>query len=67
MPNTPISLLVPSVCPACGQAGRVKLQQTMKGEAVILEWACGACDAEWRVTRKEQVLAETSTPESGPV
>lgn len=55
MPNTPVVLTVPPVCLTCGTAGTVKLQQTIRGEHVVLEWACSACQAEWPVRRKEEV------------
>jgi hypothetical protein len=38
----------------------VRLQQTIKGEQVILHWHCSGCDDEWPVRRKEEVPAKES-------
>ena len=55
MPNTPIEIEIPQACRDCGRVGTVHLQQTIRGARVILQWHCASCDAEWVVTRKEQV------------
>lgn len=57
MPETPIALRVPQQCANCGKAGTVKLQQTIKGERIVLDWYCTACEAEWPVKRKEEVAS----------
>ena len=54
MPNTPVVLRTPAKCTLCGTTGTVKLQQTIRGDHVILEWHCTACDAEWPVRRREE-------------
>jgi hypothetical protein len=56
MPDNPVVLRVPRQCATCGRLGTVKLQQTIRGERVILDWCCGACDAEWPVRRKEEEI-----------
>jgi hypothetical protein len=59
MPNTPVVLQVPRACVQCGRDGTVRLQQTIRGENVVLEWSCIACHAEWPVRRKEEVRTES--------
>ena len=54
MPETPITLHVPDMCPHCGVAGRVQLQQTIHVDRVLLEWLCDACDREWLVRHKDE-------------
>jgi len=54
VPDTNISLRVPPECDRCGAVGKVKLQQTLKGDQVLLEWCCTACNAEWPVKRRDQ-------------
>ena len=58
MPETPIALRVPTECAVCHRAGAVKLQQTIKGDKMVLEWSCAACGHEWPVRRKEEVPAD---------
>jgi len=58
MPETPVRLRVPPNCVRCGMAGTIRLQQTIKGESVVLEWACTACEAEWPVVRKDEQRAD---------
>ena len=53
MPERPITLRVPPSCGDCGARGTVRLQQTLKGANVTLEWYCTACHAEWPVRRKD--------------
>jgi hypothetical protein len=53
VPERPITLRVPLRCGDCGARGTVRLQQTLKGEDVTLEWYCTACQAEWPVRRKD--------------
>ena len=57
VPNTPIALRVPKECEHCHRTGTVRLQQTLKGDQMNLEWCCTACQHEWPVTRKEEVPA----------
>jgi hypothetical protein len=54
MPDTPVSVHVPSACTRCG-AGPIRMQQQITGRTILLQWQCSACDYEWPVTRKEQV------------
>ena len=54
MPETPITLAVPDRCPNCQVAGRVRLQQTIQGNRVLLEWVCQACSREWLVRHKDE-------------
>jgi hypothetical protein len=54
MPETPVRLRVPAACVGCGARGTVKLQQTIRGENVVLEWNCTICNAEWPVRRKDE-------------
>jgi hypothetical protein len=54
MPETPITLAVPDSCPHCGAPGRVQLQQTIRGNRVLLEWVCHACSLEWLVRHKDE-------------
>ena len=57
MPQTPISLNVPPACRECGSRGTVKLQQSIKGDHVALQWHCTECKAEWPVVRADQTPA----------
>ena len=53
VPETPITLAVPPVCPHCGSE-RVQLQQNIHGNRVLLEWCCQDCKAEWVVRHKDE-------------
>ncbi len=53
MPDTPISLRMPPECIRCG-ATHIKLQQTIKGDQIVLEWCCTICNAEWPVKRRDE-------------
>ena len=44
-----VALKVPSRCPACRREKMVKLEQTIKGDSVLLSWCCRACDHHWPV------------------
>jgi hypothetical protein len=54
VPDKPLAVKVPDVCPHCGRAGVVRLQQELTGASIQLEWHCIGCQAEWPVKRKEQ-------------
>jgi hypothetical protein len=54
MTDTPVRLRVPVACVSCGARGTIKLQQTIKGESVVLEWNCSICNAEWPVRRQDE-------------
>ena len=45
-----LTLKVPPRCPACKRDVTIKLEQTIKGDTVVLEWCCTACDHHWPVT-----------------
>ena len=59
MPDTEISLRVPSHCIRCSETGRIKLQTAIQGNLIELEWCCTACNAEWPVKRRDE---EPSVP-----
>ena len=40
--------------PYCHAQDTVKVQTTIRGESVLLEWHCAACKAEWPVRRKNE-------------
>jgi hypothetical protein len=52
-PVPQVSLLVPQQCPLCTGRGGVRLQTTVRGGRVQLQWYCVRCEAEWPVTRAE--------------
>ena len=54
MPDTPVVLRMPPACVECGRQGTVKLQETIQGTKVALEWCCTECNAEWPVRRREE-------------
>jgi hypothetical protein len=43
-----------AACPYCHAQDTVKVQTTIRGESVLLEWHCAACKAEWPVRRKDE-------------
>ena len=54
MPDTNISLRVPLECIRCSAIHTIKLQQTIKGDQILLEWCCTVCNAQWPVKRKDE-------------
>ena len=64
MPNTPVVLRMPPECLECGNHGPVNLQQTIKGDHVILQWCCTGCGAEWPVRRREEDLPALNSTQS---
>ena len=60
LPNTPIALRVPPTCEGCGREGLVRLQQSIRGGQVVLQWHCSGCDHEWPVRRKEEEAVKES-------
>jgi len=58
VPNTPVTIGVPRICVKCGHIGTVMFQHTIKGQQIVLEWRCSACEGEWPVTHKEQTPLE---------
>jgi len=47
-----LTLKVPPECPNCHRPHTITLEQTIKGDTVIFEWCCRACNHSWPV-RKE--------------
>jgi hypothetical protein len=58
MPERPITLRLPPICPYCGH-NTIHLQQSFQGTRVLLEWACKECGKEWLVRHKDE---DPSTP-----
>ena len=54
MPETPINLRVPPVCPECSFTGKVQLQQINEQGRVLMEWACKNCGHTWLVRHKDE-------------
>jgi len=54
MPETPVRLRVPASCPHCHAKDTVKVQTSIRGDSVLLEWHCTACKTEWPVRRKDE-------------
>jgi hypothetical protein len=46
---------VPEQCRECHAQGAVTLEQTLKGELVILRWRCRMCNADWSVMPSDHV------------
>jgi hypothetical protein len=55
MPDTEIGLHVPAECIRCGAHGTIKLQTSLYGDVVTLEWCCTVCNAEWPVKRRDEL------------
>ena len=49
------SFRAPAVCRRCHRLATVRLQHTIRGTHVTMHWQCAACQAEWRVSRKDDV------------
>jgi len=54
-PEQPVALRIPEQCPHCGSFARVALETTIKGEAVLLRWCCGACNRDWPVLGHDEL------------
>jgi hypothetical protein len=46
---------VPAQCKQCQAGGSVSLQQSLKGEIVLLTWCCRMCHADWPVLPSDHV------------
>ena len=56
-------LHIPERCPDCQQVGGIKLEQTIKGADVDLNWCCGACNHSWPVKDGEVDTVERRSGE----
>lgn len=63
MVSASLSLRIPC-CPQCGAHGTIRLQQTVRGESIVLDWSCSRCETEWSVERGEPEFVERRV---GPV
>jgi transposase-like protein len=48
-PDRRVAVRIPEPCPHCGAFTTVKLETTVKGEAVLLMWCCRRCNIDWPV------------------
>ena len=55
MPDRPVALRVPEQCPRCGVFATVKLETTIKANAVLLAWCCTACSQSWPVRGHDEM------------
>ena len=55
MPDRSIALHVPEQCPHCGAYAKVKLETTVKADAVVLTWCCTACSQSWPVRGRDEM------------
>jgi hypothetical protein len=55
MPNQPLSLNRPERCPSCHIGGGIRVEQTIKGDSVLLQWLCSTCQARWPVVQDDEV------------
>jgi transposase-like protein len=53
--DRPVALRIPELCPYCQAYARVKLETTVKGDAVILRWCCAACNRDWPVLNGDEL------------
>jgi hypothetical protein len=60
MPETPVALQVPRICESCQGIGTVRLQHTIHGNTIMLHWHCAACEREWPVKRREEIVISPS-------
>ena len=44
-----LTIPVPGRCPRCKTNGAARLQQTIRGRAILLNWVCSVCGAEWAI------------------
>ena len=57
-PLARLSLKQPEQCLHCGASSSVRLQHTLKGDAVELLWCCAACDEGWAVAETDAASPE---------
>jgi len=50
-----VALRLPEKCPHCGSFARVALETTVKADAVLLRWCCGACNRDWPVVGPDEM------------
>jgi hypothetical protein len=60
MPNTPLTLKVPSVCPNCNRSGTVTLEHTLRDGHIQLDWTCVECEEEWPVRPEKDTAQEAA-------
>ena len=51
-------------CPSCHASGGIRVEQTIKGDTVLLQWLCSTCQASWPVVRSDE--QSFSERRSGP-
>jgi hypothetical protein len=54
MPQHPLALRRPEECHSCAAKGSVRIEQIIKGDAVLFQWSCSACQATWPVVRGDE-------------
>jgi len=47
-----LTLKIPTECPNCHRDHTITLEQTIKGDTVILQWCCRACSHSWPVRKQ---------------
>jgi hypothetical protein len=60
----PMKRRVPTRCFSCDTADSVRLERTIKGQAVLLMWCCRRCNAQWPVM--SDTSAESMERRQGP-
>jgi transposase-like protein len=50
-----VALRLPEKCPHCGSFARFALETTVKADAVLLRWCCGACNRDWPVVGPDEM------------
>jgi hypothetical protein len=66
VPQQPLALHRQQACHACHTTGAVRIEQIIKGDSVLFQWACAACQATWPVVRGDEksfVERRTGPPE----
>jgi hypothetical protein len=58
-----LALRLPENCPFCGTSGGIRLEQTIKGKAVVLKWCCQRCESDWPVTPDEEQIDRRLGPD----
>ena len=50
-----LKLVLPDRCPKCNTPGTARLQQTIRGDAILLNWSCSRCNGEWPIQEIDRV------------
>ena len=58
-PAAALRLRIPQTCPFCARSGYAKLEQTIQGNVIVLNWHCTLCDKEWPAAHDAELSSKS--------